>query len=83
MFEANATAEITQVALWQAYRAQFEPVVQKGGPPMLTASELIKKASQLFPGALAMVVEQPERKFIIRGIRLKDRPGERSCDVYQ
>lgn len=75
MFEPEPAAEITQVALWQAYRAEFEPIVQRGGQPMLGAADIIKLSSQVFPGALAMVIEQPERKFIIRGIRVKDRTG--------
>lgn len=73
IFEEAPDAEITQVSLWQAYRAEFE---QPGAPPLATAAEVIKASSEVFSTALPTVVEGPERKFIIKGIRQRDRTGK-------
>ena len=67
---------MTQVALWTAYRGSFESTT---GPPILPAGDVIKMASEAFSTAVPMVTA--ERKFIIKGIRGKDRTGQ-SCASF-
>ena len=78
VFEEHTGGEVTQVALWTAYRGSFE-----GGSeiPILPAGDVIKMASEAFPAAVPMVTT--ERKFIIRGIRGKDRTGELFESIFR
>lgn len=70
---------MTQVALWQAYRGEFEPLVTlKITGALLPAADVIKMSSEAFTDALPMVIEQPEKRFVIRGMRIRDRTGESS-----
>lgn len=72
VFEENAACEITQVALWTSYRVEFD----SSEVTILAAAELIKMVSEAFPTALPMVTETgEERRFIINGIRPRDRTG--------
>lgn len=73
VFESLPNGDITQVALWQAYRAEFEPL---GPKLMLPAADVIKMTTDAFPQAMPMVIENPPpKKFIIRGMRIGDRAG--------
>lgn len=80
VFEAEQSTEITQVALWTAYRLEFEAT----RVDILPASEVIKMVSEAFPAALPMVTEiGDEKKFIINGIRIRDRTGELAISVLE
>lgn len=74
MFEADPNSEITQVLIWSAYCAEIEPHDSEENPA-LKAPDLIKTAMTAIPQAMPMVTES-ERKFIIRGMRLRDSTGE-------
>lgn len=82
VFEGHPEGEVTQVTLWQAYRGQFEGQ----GLPLLVAGEVIKLSTEAYPEAMPMVTEGSERKFIIKGLRIRDRTSEfsscplRPCD---
>ncbi|KAF8455041.1 hypothetical protein BDZ91DRAFT_773463 [Kalaharituber pfeilii] len=69
-FEEDPEADITQIALWQAYQARFTEFVPKGRP-LLAAADFIKNVSIAFANASAMVIPVPpsSQKFIIKGIK--------------
>lgn len=69
-FEEDPDADITQIALWQAYQARFTEFVLKGRP-LLAAADFIKNVSVAFVHASAMVIPVPPntQKFIIKGIK--------------
>ena len=70
-FEEDANADITQIAIWQAYHGRF---VHHNSLP---AADFIKNVSNTFGSAQAQVVNGQPPKFIIRGIR----PRRTLCDV--
>ncbi|GAA6033634.1 hypothetical protein JCM8097_004359 [Rhodosporidiobolus ruineniae] len=77
VYELDPSSDITQVAFWKSYEQLFQRNVHAGlpgVPPLLTASDVIKHASDGHPSAQPIVLEVPERKFVIRGIRLRNRP---------
>jgi hypothetical protein len=74
-FEGHADGEVTQVVLWHGYRAQFN---YGDNPSLLVAGEVIKLSSEAYPQAMPMVTEGVERKFIIKGLRIRDRESESS-----
>lgn len=79
VFESVPDTHITQIALWTAYRAEFEPLANlKLTATLLPAGEIIKMTTEAFPDAMPTVVEQPngEKKFVIAGMRIRDRTGE-------
>lgn len=73
MYEADPDAEVTQVALWTAYRREFEGK----GQGMLPAAEVIKHSTDAFPHAMPMVAA--EKSYVIRGIKVRKRPRELQC----
>ncbi|BGP15117.1 hypothetical protein JCM10213_006551 [Rhodosporidiobolus nylandii] len=73
-FEPHAESDIPQISFWQSYQTLFAPHMAPGIPPMLTASDVIKHANDGHPSAQPVVVMEPERKFVIRGIRQRERP---------
>lgn len=62
-FEEAPTEDITQIAIWQAYQGRF----QNAGP--IPAAEFIKNVSVTFGTAQAQVINGPNPRFIIKGIR--------------
>ncbi|BGP39191.1 Chromatin structure-remodeling complex protein rsc9 [Rhodotorula kratochvilovae] len=75
VYEVDPQSDVSQVALWQTYQAQWAPHMAASVPPMLPASDVIKVSQQAIPGVLPMVVDTgAEKKFVIRGLRLKERP---------
>ena len=78
VFEAEPDSDVTQVALWQAYRAEFDG--QSLTIPILAAADIIKMASEVFPTATPMVIDGPPKRFVIKGIRLRDRGSEFTTD---
>lgn len=86
-YEEYPDGEVTQVALWTAYRSEFERYTT-ATTQMLPAAEVVKMSTEAFPTALPMVTEQPDRRFIIRGVRIRDRTGlfrsfEPSCHFFR
>jgi chromatin structure-remodeling complex subunit RSC9 len=77
-FEEDPDAQITQIAIWQAYNAAFLEPVKRMGRPMINAPEFIRHISTVHQNANAQVVrEGPNgevQKFIMRGIRPRAYP---------
>ncbi|KAG0640768.1 hypothetical protein HOY80DRAFT_1008821 [Tuber brumale] len=82
-FEEDSNADITQIALWQAYQARFTEYVA-AGRPLLPAAEFIKNVSVAFNNASAMVLPIPGggQKFIIKGIKPRETPMSIKGQVY-
>ncbi|KAH8601344.1 hypothetical protein B0O99DRAFT_648706 [Bisporella sp. PMI_857] len=78
LFEEDRDEWITQIALWQAYQAQFSSLsAQIGGQTnnLLPAADFIKNVSSTFADkASAQVQQGPVQKFIIKGIRYRAVP---------
>ncbi len=62
-FEESAADDITQIAIWQAYQGRFHD----NSP--IPAAEFIKNVSNTFSTAQAQVINGPQPRFIIKGIR--------------
>lgn len=76
VFEPDPQRSIQQTELWQAYRTQFELTLRPGHPQMFPAADVIKYSTTAFPESVPMVSEEGgTRRFIIRGLKLRDRPG--------
>ncbi|UZJ56606.1 hypothetical protein CBS101457_005926 [Exobasidium rhododendri] len=71
IYEAKEGGEITQMEFWSTYSSQFGPYAHLGGPALQPAAEVIRTVSSVFPGALAMVIQN--QKFIVRGVEARDR----------
>ncbi|KAL8867834.1 MAG: hypothetical protein Q9174_005399 [Haloplaca sp. 1 TL-2023] len=85
VFEEHKDSEITQIALWQAYRSRFEPhsnVQVPNMPGLLPAAEFIKNVSLIFENATAQVINGPSSKFIIKGIRARRVPVDPRHHMY-
>jgi chromatin structure-remodeling complex subunit RSC9 len=81
-FEEDPDADITQIALWQAYQARFNEYVSAGFP-LLPAAEFIKNVSVAFQTASAMVLPTTQgQKFIIKGIRARETPMSTKGHIY-
>jgi chromatin structure-remodeling complex subunit RSC9 len=82
-FEEDPQADITQIALWQAYQARFTEYVAQGRP-LLPAAEFIKNVSVAFNNASAMVLPLPNggQKFIIKGIKPRETPMSVKGQIY-
>ncbi|KAI5778408.1 hypothetical protein EDC01DRAFT_634801 [Geopyxis carbonaria] len=81
-FEEDPDADITQIALWQAYQARFNEFVTTG-LPLLPAAEFIKNVSVAFTTASAMVLPTSQgQKFIIKGIRARETPMNTKGHIY-
>ncbi|KAI5814550.1 hypothetical protein BZA77DRAFT_98354 [Pyronema omphalodes] len=82
-FEEDPEADITQIALWQAYQSRFTEHVASSGLPLLPAAEFIKNVSVAFQTASAMVLPTPSgQRFIIKGIRARETPMSTKGHVY-
>ncbi|RPB04240.1 hypothetical protein L873DRAFT_1825813 [Choiromyces venosus 120613-1] len=79
----DSTADITQIALWQAYQARFTEYVATSRP-LLPAAEFIKNVSVAFNNASEMVLSIPggSQKFIIKGIKPRETPMSVKGQVY-
>lgn len=62
-FEESLTDDITQIAIWQAYQGKF------AGNNPIPAADFIKNVSNTFSSAQAQVINGPQPRFIIKGIR--------------
>lgn len=83
LFEEDAEAHITQIALWQAYQACFNPTIAETGVQLLPAADFIKNVSTTFAEkAAAQVQAGPVQKFIIKGIRRRLVPVDLKGEEY-
>ena len=67
--EEDPNHGVTQIAIWKAYEAAF----RDAPAPLLEATVLIHGASRVFENASAQIIEEPDKKFIIRGVRPRER----------
>lgn len=67
-FEEEVTSDITQIAIWQAYQGRFTH------DSVLPAADFIKNVSNTFASAQAQVINGPNPRFIIKGIRARKIP---------
>lgn len=78
VLEEDGGCGVTQIAIWKAYEAAFKDATH----PLLEATVLIHGASKVFENASAQIIEEPEKKFIIKGVRprrtSKERPAPKS-----
>ncbi|KAL2146735.1 hypothetical protein VTI28DRAFT_2570 [Corynascus sepedonium] len=71
-FEEDPEAQITQIAIWQAYNAAFLESLKRMGRTMINAPEFIRHISTVHQNAGAQVIREANgesQKFIMRGIR--------------
>ncbi|EAQ85183.1 hypothetical protein CHGG_09197 [Chaetomium globosum CBS 148.51] len=71
-FEEDPEAQITQIAIWQAYNASFLESIKRMGRTMINAPEFIRHISTVYSNAGAQVIREANgesQKFIMRGIR--------------
>lgn len=80
-FEEDEEAEITQIAIWQAYQARFSRISSVQNP-VLAAAEFIKNVSTTFPRANAQVINGPPPRFIIKGIKPRHIPVDAKGRPY-
>ncbi|KAL2259955.1 hypothetical protein VTK26DRAFT_6192 [Humicola hyalothermophila] len=78
-FEEDPDAQITQIAIWQAYNAAFLESVKRLGRPMINAAEFIRHISTVYQSAGAQVIREggpmgETPKFIMKGIRPRSFP---------
>ncbi|AEO58803.1 hypothetical protein MYCTH_2306410 [Thermothelomyces thermophilus ATCC 42464] len=76
-FEEDPEAQITQIAIWQAYNAAFLESLKRMGRTMINAPEFIRHISTVYQNAGAQVVREANgesQKFIMRGIRPRTFP---------
>ena len=67
--EEEPGSSVTQIALWKAYEAAFAG----SGSALLEAKEFIQSASKVFERASAQVIDGAKPKFVIRGVRPRNR----------
>ena len=68
VLEQDHEGGVTQIAIWKSYESAFK---QNKDVPVLEATLLIHNASKIFDGESAQIIEGPEKKFIIKGVRPK------------
>ncbi|KAI0706096.1 hypothetical protein BC835DRAFT_1312267 [Cytidiella melzeri] len=74
MFQTDEADELTQVEFWNLYKDVF--AVHQEQYYALPASEVIKNVTIVFPSAMAMVLQGPPQRFVVRGVsRRRDKPG--------
>ena len=80
VFEEDSQSHITQIALWQAYQERFVDYAGQGA--LLQAADFIKNVSNVFQGANARVINGPNQRFIIQGIRPRHAPMDSKGRTY-
>ena len=77
-FEEDPEAQITQIAIWQAYNTAFLESLKRMGRTMINAPEFIRHISTVYQSAGAQVIREGAngeiQKFIMRGIRPRPHP---------
>ncbi|KAK4190948.1 hypothetical protein QBC35DRAFT_44350 [Podospora australis] len=79
-FEEDPGANITQLAIWQAYNTAFLDPLKRKGRTMINAPEFIRNITSVYEAAGAHIVHeqgpggQSQQKYLIRGIRARPYP---------
>ena len=82
-FEADKDSDITQVTLWNAYKALFTEYSDRYQNPLLVAAEFIKNVSSTFPTATAQIQTiNGIQKFIVEGMRPRQFPVDMKGRPY-
>ena len=76
VLEEDPSSGVTQIAIWKAYEVAFKDAPS----PLLEATVLIHGASRVFENASAQIIEEPEKKFIIRGVRPRRQAKEAKAE---
>lgn len=71
VLEKDDDGGVTQIAIWKSYESAFKP---NRDVPVLEATILIHNASKIFENASAQIIEGPEKKFIIKGVKPRSMP---------
>lgn len=79
VLEEDPEHGVTQIAIWKAYEAAFK----SSSKQLLEATVFIHNASKAFSNASAQIIEEPEKKFIIRGIRPRQQAEKAKPKVSQ
>lgn len=77
LFEEDADASITQIAIWTAYQASFSSRLSQMGKAMISPADFIRNVNHVWTTAGAQIIRGPKgenQKFIIKGIRARSRP---------
>lgn len=87
LFEEDAEASITQIAIWTAYQSSFSNKLSQMGKTMISPADFIRNVNHVWTTAGAQIIRGPKgenQKFIIKGIRARSRPidAEREGSEY-
>ncbi|KAK7742288.1 Chromatin structure-remodeling complex protein rsc9 [Cytospora paraplurivora] len=77
LFEEDADASITQIAIWTAYQSSFSSRLSQMGKTMISPADFIRNVNHVWTSAGAQIIKGPNganQKFIIKGIRARTRP---------
>lgn len=77
LFEEDAEASITQIAIWTAYQSSFSSRLSQMGKTMISPADFIRNVNHVWTTAGAQIIRGPKgenQKFIIKGIRARSRP---------
>lgn len=77
LFEEDADASITQIAIWTAYQSSFSSRLAQMGKSMISPADFIRNVNHVWTTAGAQIIRGPKgenQKFIIKGIRARLRP---------
>ncbi|KAF3761785.1 hypothetical protein M406DRAFT_95050 [Cryphonectria parasitica EP155] len=77
LFEEDAEASITQIAIWTAYQSSFSSRLSQMGKSMISPADFIRNVNHVWATAGAQIIRGPKgenQKFIIKGIRARSRP---------
>jgi len=76
--EEDAESGVTQIALWKAYESAFHG----SQTALIEAKEFIQSASKVFEGASAQVIDGVKPRFIIKGVKPRQR-GQKDTEEFQ
>ena len=79
-YEEDPLADVTQIALWQAYQDTFIEFASRRA--LLSAKDFITNVSNTFVGATAQVITTPVPKYTIKGIRPRTTPVDPRGQPY-
>lgn len=83
VFEEDPDATITQLAVWQSYQSAFSAALGRVGKQTMNAAEFIRGISQVYTSAMAKILRDgDQQKFIIQGLRARERPVDPSGTEY-
>lgn len=83
LFEEDADASITQIAIWTAYQSSFSSRLAQMGKAMISPADFIRNVNHVWTTAGAQIIRGPKgenQKFIIKGIRARSRPVDPEND---